>query len=126
MRNGCIILLCVVLSVMAKGQETVPPPDTTSITYDSLAEVTVTGFEQSRHLHAAPVVASVIDRSEKFFKTSLVNAVNTVAGARMEERSPGSYRLNIRGSSLRSPFGVRNIKVYWNEIPITDPGGNTY
>ncbi len=44
----------------------------------------------------------------------------------MEERSPGSYRLNIRGSSLRSPFGVRDIKIYWNEIPLTDPGGNTY
>jgi iron complex outermembrane recepter protein len=44
----------------------------------------------------------------------------------MEERSPGSYRLNMRGSSLRSPFGVRNVKVYWNDIPVTDPGGNTY
>jgi iron complex outermembrane receptor protein len=44
----------------------------------------------------------------------------------MEERSPGSYRLSIRGSLLRSPFGVRNIKVYWNNIPLTDAGGNTY
>jgi iron complex outermembrane receptor protein len=44
----------------------------------------------------------------------------------MEERSPGSYRLNIRGSSLRSPFGVRNVKIYYNNIPFTDPGGNTY
>jgi iron complex outermembrane receptor protein len=44
----------------------------------------------------------------------------------MEERSPASYRINIRGSSLRSPFGVRNVKVYWNDIPLTDPGGNTY
>ena len=44
----------------------------------------------------------------------------------MEERSPGSFRLAIRGSSLRSPFGVRNVKVYWNGIPFTDAGGNTY
>ncbi len=44
----------------------------------------------------------------------------------MEERSPGSYRLNIRGSSLRSPFGVRNVKIYYNNIPFTDPGGHTY
>src|SRR5690606_6295517 len=27
---------------------------------------------------------------------------------------------------LRSPFGVRNVKVYWNDIPVTDAGGNTY
>jgi iron complex outermembrane receptor protein len=44
----------------------------------------------------------------------------------MEERSPGSYRLSIRGSLLRSPFGVRDVKVYFDEIPLTDAGGNTY
>lgn len=57
---------------------------------------------------------------------SLLPAANTLAGVRMEERSPGSYRLNIRGSALRSPFGVRNIKMYWNGLPFTDAGGNTY
>ena len=44
----------------------------------------------------------------------------------MEERSPCSYRINIRGSSLRSPFGVRNVKIYYNDIPFTDPGGHSY
>jgi iron complex outermembrane receptor protein len=44
----------------------------------------------------------------------------------MEERSPGSYRLSIRGSLLRSPFGVRNIKVYFDEFPLTNGGGETY
>src|SRR5690606_8183570 len=39
---------------------------------------------------------------------------------------PGSYRLAIRGSSSRSPFGVRNIRFYYEQFPITDPGGNTY
>ena len=64
-----------------------------------------------------------LDRSNK---TSFVNSFNTLPGVRMEERSPGSYRISMRGSSLRSPFGVRNIKVYYNQIPLTDPGGNTY
>jgi iron complex outermembrane receptor protein len=27
---------------------------------------------------------------------------------------------------LRSPFGVRNVKVYFDEIPFTDAVGNTY
>ncbi|MGO8055816.1 TonB-dependent receptor plug domain-containing protein, partial [Rhizobium leguminosarum] len=67
-----------------------------------------------------------VTTADRYNKTSLVNGFNSVAGVRMEERSPGSYRVNIRGSSLRSPFGVRNVKVYWNNIPITDPGGNTY
>lgn len=63
---------------------------------------------------------------EKQQNTTLLPAMNTVAGVRMEERSPGSYRLAIRGSLVRSPFGVRNVKVYVDEFPLTDAGGNTY
>lgn len=58
--------------------------------------------------------------------TSLLTAMNTVAGIRMEERSPGSYRLAMRGSLIRSPFGIRNTKIYIDEFPLTDAGGNTY
>lgn len=65
----------------------------------------------------------IIDRQPS---NSLVNTVNTIAGVRMEERSPGSYRLSIRGSLLRSPFGVRNVKLYFDDFPLTDAGGNSY
>jgi len=58
--------------------------------------------------------------------TTLLPAMNTIPGVRMEERSPGSYRLSVRGSLLRSPFGVRNVKIYFDELPLTDAGGNTY
>lgn len=58
--------------------------------------------------------------------SSFVSAMNTVSGVRMEERSPGSYRLSIRGSLLRSPFGIRNIKIYVEDFPLTDAGGNSY
>lgn len=63
---------------------------------------------------------------EKTLNQTLLPAMNSVAGVRMEERSPGSYRLSLRGSLLRSPFGVRNVKVYFDEVPLTDAGGNTY
>lgn len=58
--------------------------------------------------------------------STLLPALNSIPGLRMEERSPGSYRLSIRGSLLRSPFGVRNVKIYFDEMPLTDAGGNTY
>ncbi len=94
----------------------------------TLDEITVRAFEQNRSLKSTTANIRIIDlnNADRYNKTSLVNSFNTVAGVRMEERSPGSYRINIRGSSLRSPFGVRNVKVYWNDIPVTDPGGNTY
>ncbi len=93
-----------------------------------LEPVMVTAFEQQVPVHRSPISVGVLNASTADYsnKTSLVSGFNTVAGVRMEERSPASYRINIRGSSLRSPFGVRNVKVYWNDIPVTDPGGNTY
>src|SRR5580765_1538740 len=93
-----------------------------------LNPVMVTAFEQQVPLHRSPIAVGVLNQNSADYanKTSLLSGFNSLAGVRMEERSPASYRINIRGSSLRSPFGVRNVKVYWNEIPVTDPGGNTY
>ena len=93
-----------------------------------LEPVMVTAFEQQVPVHRSPIAVGVLNRSTADYsnKTSLVSGFNTIAGVRMEERSPASYRINLRGSSLRSPFGVRNVKVYWNDIPVSDPGGNTY
>ena len=93
-----------------------------------LQSITIKAFEQNRKIKDVPAAVGYMSkqRLEMFNSASIVSAVNTTAGVRMEERSPGSYRLNIRGSSLRAPFGVRNVKVYYNDIPYTDPGGNTY
>jgi iron complex outermembrane receptor protein len=75
---------------------------------------------------AAPVSLLTEKVLQQYDRISLLPAVNTQPGVRMEERSPGSYRLSIRGSLLRSPFGVRNIKVYIDDLPFTDASGNTY
>ncbi len=94
----------------------------------TLQEVTVRAYEQNRKLMQVPAAIVSINKNQltRFNNTSILPAINSNSGIRMEERSPGSYRLNIRGSSLRSPFGVRNVKTYYNDIPYTDPGGNTY
>ena len=94
----------------------------------TLPTVIINAFEQNRRLKDVPAAINYIGKQtlEAFGSSSIVSAVNTTPGVRMEERSPGSYRMNIRGSSLRSPFGVRNIKIYYNGIPFTDPGGQSY
>ncbi len=93
-----------------------------------LQEVTVEAFHTRLQWKAVPAAVAIVGSREmnRYAPASLVPVLNTVPGVRMEERSPGSYRLSIRGSLLRSPFGVRNVKVYWNDIPLTDGGGNTY
>ena len=93
----------------------------------NLSEVTVTAFESERPLlEQSAAIAIVSERDfNRFNETSIVNSFNTKPGIRIEERAPASYRISIRGSSLRSPFGVRNVKVYWNEVPFTSPDGTT-
>lgn len=94
----------------------------------NLEEVAVKAFAADRPLIevAAPVHIIGPKELDRFENTDLLNSINQYPGIRMEERSPGSYRLSIRGSSVRSPFGVRNVKVYWNDIPLTDANGITY
>ena len=93
-----------------------------------LQEVVVSAYEQNRRLADVSAAIGVITTAEwnRYNKMSIVPAMNSIPGVRMEERSPGSYRISFRGSTLRSPFGVRNVKVYLDGIPFTDPGGNTY
>ena len=93
-----------------------------------LSAAIVKAFERNTILKNIPVSVSVLARSdlERYSNASILQAVNTVPGVKMDERSPGSYRLSIRGNLLRSPFGVRNVKVYWNGMPFTDANGNTY
>jgi iron complex outermembrane recepter protein len=103
---------------------------TVADTTRTLDSITVKAFSQPALPTTGPCACALPTTTMPYAdfstKTSVLNGLNAVSGVRMEERSPGSYRISIRGSSLRSPFGVRNIKVYWNNIPITDPGGNTY
>ena len=93
-----------------------------------LDTVLVRGFESNSILLKVPASISLINAADlyKVSTNSLLPSFNGIAGVRMEERSPGSYRLSVRGSLLRSPFGVRNIKVYVDDFIFTDAGGNTY
>jgi iron complex outermembrane receptor protein len=93
----------------------------------NLSQVTVTAFDSERPLLQQAAAVSRVSESDlfRFNESSPVQAFNQKAGVRIEERAPASYRISIRGSSLRSPFGVRNVKVYWNDVPFTSPDGTT-
>jgi iron complex outermembrane receptor protein len=95
--------------------------------FTMLDAIIVSGHENDRKLTEIAGSYAVLSRHKlgAFGSESLVRTMNTLPGIRMEERSPASYRVSIRGSLLRAPFGVRNIKVYWNDIPFTEPTGNT-
>ena len=95
---------------------------------NTLDEVIVTSFQKTTpYLENTSSVATI---NQQILNTNnperLVDAVNLISGTKMEERSPGSYRLSLRGSTIRSPFGVRNVKIYWDDFILTDATGNSY
>lgn len=94
----------------------------------TLTEVVVTGFQTNRKLLDVAGALNVVTAADlqRGDNSSIATALNAIPGVRMEEQAPGgSTRLSIRGSVLRSPFGIRGIKVYWNDIPFTTAGGST-
>lgn len=119
-----IFILCSSLVVVAQTH------DTTAVVSDStsLQNVTVNAFESKTRWKDVPASIAIVSKNDlqRFDVNTMLPALNAVAGVRMEERSPGSYRLSIRGSLLRSPFGVRDIKIYLDGVPFTDATGNTY
>ncbi len=117
-----LFLFLLFLSFQANAQKT--PVDSTEM----LENVLIKAYENNRKLIDVPAAISIVTNRDlnRYGNTTIVEVLNSKPGVRMDERSPGSYRLNIRGSSLRSPFGVRNVKIYYDGIPFTDPGGNTY
>ncbi|MCE6992532.1 TonB-dependent receptor [Dyadobacter sp. CY323] len=101
--------------------------ETDTLQARDLNEITVNAFESKADpLTTTATIGLLTSRTlERFSTNTWANAVSTIPGVKMEERSPGSYRFSVRGSLIRSPFGVRNVKFYWNGIPFTDASGNT-
>ncbi|GGF18376.1 TonB-dependent receptor family protein [Hymenobacter cavernae] len=115
--------LLLLLPITAFAQT--PAPDTTRTV--RLPETVVTGYGTRLPLRRTAAAIGVVDAATigRFNQTSLTQAVNTLPGVRLEERATASYRISVRGSTLRSPFGVRNVKVYYNDIPFTEAAGTT-
>ena len=134
LRANCLIiaLLCCLGQVRGQARDTLvgrfADPVFVPAHTMQLSNVIVQGFSSGQRLAEAPSATAYLTEKdlERSAGTSLLPTLNTIPGVRMEERSPQSFRLSIRGSLLRSPFGVRNIKVYWDDMPLTDAGGNTY
>lgn len=93
-----------------------------------ISEVKIDAYKKPTAFISSTKSVSVV--SENLLRQNtperMLESINQIAGARMEERSPGSYRISLRGSTLRSPFGVRNVKVYLDDFILSDASGNTY
>ena len=95
---------------------------------NQLNQVVITSFKRS--VPFIETTGSVAQITPQLLQTNsperILESVNLIPGSKIEERSPGSYRVSMRGSTIRSPFGVRNVKIYFDDFIFTDASGNSY
>jgi iron complex outermembrane receptor protein len=120
-----LLALLTVPALPLAAQQVPSPADT--LNAHALPNATVVGYGQRLPLRRTAAGVSVLDNTiiQRFNENSLASAVNTLPGVRLEERATGSYRISVRGSTLRSPFGVRNVKMYYFDIPFTEANGTS-
>lgn len=54
----------------------------------------------------------------------MATAINTIPGVQWEQRGlGGTARLSVRGSGWRSNFGIRGTRIYFDNIPLSQPDG---
>ncbi len=93
----------------------------------SLNEVVVKSFNSHKKNKYTPGAISTISqaRIRQGNEVSLQSAFNSVPGVKMDQSTLSEARVSIRGSGVRSPWGIRNIKIYVNDIPVTETDGTT-
>ncbi len=93
----------------------------------SLNEVRVVGFSgnQSKKETAGSVALITSRDINRGNAVSFQSALNAIPGVRMEQSTLSESRISIRGNGVRASFGIRNIKLYLNDIPVTEADGTT-
>ena len=91
--------------------------------------VVVTATRAPKQLTQVPGAVSVIDQKQIMQGRPAVGVDETlriVPGVQTERRfGPDDVRISIRGSGVRSTFGVRSVRILIDGIPLTEVDGQT-
>lgn len=90
--------------------------------------VTVTATRSERRTEEVPAAVSVVDREqlEQTPMTNIKDALEGMPSTLIGAKNQGyDARLVIRGAGLKARYGIREIMVLLNGIPITDPDSFT-
>lgn len=93
----------------------------------SLNEVRVTAFGVHKTNKETAGSIAVIHRAQiqQGNGVSLQPALNGVPGVKMDQSTLSESRISIRGNGVRAQWGIRNIKIYVNDIPVTEADGTS-
>ncbi len=93
-----------------------------------LDEVSVTATREARTTREVPQAITVVvkDQIEKKRMFNLKEALEGIPGVQAESKNGGSdVRLFIRGAGVKATYGIREIMVLRDGVPVTDPDSLT-
>ena len=99
-----------------------------SIAQTSLDSVEVSAYRLTCPEKLVPGVVDSVDSAQlnAFASPDLSRAINTIPGVKMETRGEGgSRRIQVRGSSLRSKYSIRNSMLIFDGFVLTEADGNS-
>jgi iron complex outermembrane receptor protein len=112
-----IILICTLVSVVA--QEPISKDSITQldevILLDALKKKNATGIIPSEIIAAKTF--------QNYSPVSMVSAVNQIPGVYIFSGALNTNRITIRGIGARTLFGTNKLRMYYNDIPVTDGSG---
>ena len=93
----------------------------------NLSEVSVTAYQSPQKLRSVAGAVSLIQVSP--LQNSSYNIISSLAvspGLYIQEATPGTTKLTLRGVGSRYPYGTKKIKMFFDEIPLYSAEGETY
>ncbi|MEZ0454378.1 TonB-dependent receptor [Sphingobacterium thalpophilum] len=92
-----------------------------------LNEVRVGAFLSNKSIkETAGAIAVITDNQiRQGSGVSLQGALNSIPGVRMDQSTLSEARISIRGNGVRAQYGIRNVKIYVNDIPVTEADGTS-
>lgn len=127
------------ISVFAKGYQMVNIKQDTLMSKQSaivialqpliynLSEVSVTAFHNPEKLRFVAGAVSVVPiDSLQFAGYNIVSSLSSSPGLNIQEATPGTMKLTLRGIGSRYPYGTKKIKMFFDGIPLYSAEGETY
>ena len=115
---GATSLLTIDTTKNVKGDNSTPRID--------LSEIEISAYRVPGQLKSIAGAVSVIP-SEQLDNTALnINSsLSAVPGIVIQEGTPGTMKLTLRGIGSRYPYGTKKIKLFFGEIPMYSMEGET-
>ncbi len=91
----------------------------------TLPEVTVKAYGARQDLLASPGNLSLLTEQDldRGDRVNLAPVLNTLAGVRVDQAFMADSRISLRGEGLRASYGIRNVGIYVDGIPLNEADG---